>query len=200
MRFGVNNRITSKLNRKGNTMNVRTLCLAILHIEDATGYEIKKASTEGLFQHFVDASYGSIYPALAKLEKDAMVTCHAETQIGKPDRKVYSITQMGRAEFIKSINVIPQPDKFKSEFLLLAINADLASPQIVEAAIEAQIAYHKNELEMMHEALAECEQPALLWTVEYGIKTIQAQQDYLEENKDKLLALAGQSLIAQAAE
>ncbi len=120
-------------------MNVKTLCLAILNVEDATGYEIKKASTEGLFQHFVDVSYGSIYPALAKLEKDKMVTCQAQAQEGKPDRKIYSITDMGRAEFIKSINVLPQPDKFKSEFLLLAINADLASPQILEAAIDAQI-------------------------------------------------------------
>ena len=181
-------------------MNVRTLCLAILQVDDATGYEIKKASTEGLFQHFVDVSYGSIYPGLAKLEKDGMVTCHALAQTGKPDRKVYSITELGRVEFINSINVMPQPDKFKSEFLLLAINANLANPQILEAAVDAQIAYHENELAMMREALEECDQPALIWTVNYGIKTIEAQREYLIENKNQLLEFAGQSLMPSAAE
>jgi PadR family transcriptional regulator AphA len=44
-------------------MNVRTLCLGILAQHDASGYEIKKAVEEGLFAHFIDASYGSIYPA-----------------------------------------------------------------------------------------------------------------------------------------
>jgi len=46
-------------------MSVRGLCLAILSYGDATGYEIRKESTEGRFSYFDDASFGSIYPALA---------------------------------------------------------------------------------------------------------------------------------------
>ncbi len=45
-------------------MSVRSLCLAILSFGDATGYEIRKESTEGRFSYFDDASFGSIYPAL----------------------------------------------------------------------------------------------------------------------------------------
>ena len=80
-------------------MNVRTLCLAILYFGDATGYEIRKLSTEGKYSYFVEASYGAIYPALAKLEKDGLVTCRIEAVEGKPSRKVYSITDAGRNEF-----------------------------------------------------------------------------------------------------
>ena len=41
-------------------MSVRTLCLAILSFGDATGYEIRKLSTEGRYSYFVDASFGSV--------------------------------------------------------------------------------------------------------------------------------------------
>ena len=52
-------------------MNVRTICLAILYDAEATGYEIRKLSVEGEYSYFIDASYGAIYPALAKLEEGA---------------------------------------------------------------------------------------------------------------------------------
>ena len=40
-------------------MNVRTLCLGVLSLGEATGYEIKKL-LESRFSHFYDASFGSI--------------------------------------------------------------------------------------------------------------------------------------------
>ncbi|MBZ0218286.1 MAG: PadR family transcriptional regulator, partial [Fimbriimonadaceae bacterium] len=100
-------------------MNVRTLCLGILNFEEATGYEIKKLSVEGRFSHFIDASFGSIYPALTRLCDEGLVNVRVEQQEGKPARKVYSITDAGRAEFIASLNEAPAPDKIKSEFLFL---------------------------------------------------------------------------------
>ena len=69
-------------------MNVRTICLAILYDGEATGYEIRKLSVEGEYSYFIDASFGSIYPALAKLEVDGLVTSRVEMQEGKPAKKV----------------------------------------------------------------------------------------------------------------
>jgi len=54
-------------------MNTQSLILAVLNFGDATGYEIKKQSTEGAFSFFVDISYGTIYPTLAKLEAEELV-------------------------------------------------------------------------------------------------------------------------------
>ena len=84
-------------------MNVRTICLAILFEGEASGYEIRKLSVEGEYSYFIDASFGSIYPALAKLEADNFVTSHVEQQDGKPAKKVYTITQAGRHAFIASL-------------------------------------------------------------------------------------------------
>ncbi|MCZ4299639.1 PadR family transcriptional regulator, partial [Henriciella marina] len=70
---------------------------------ETTGYEIRKRSTEGDFSFFLEASFGSIYPALSKLEEDGFVTSHVQAQEGKPAKRVYSITQVGRESFINSL-------------------------------------------------------------------------------------------------
>jgi len=181
-------------------MNVRTLCLAILNIQDATGYEIKKLSAEGEFQHFVEVSYGSIYPALSKLEQDGMVSSHIATQDGKPNRKIYSITPQGRSEFIKLINVLPKPDKYESEFLLLSLNADIASRALLEQAINSQLTQFRKEMEMIDNLLADCDQPTLNWTANYGRVVIESKIKYLMDNKDQLLALTPKHQSASAAE
>ena len=119
------------LPRVEKPMSVRSLCLAILSFGDATGYEIRKESTEGRFSYFDDASFGSIYPALARLESEGLVTVREEPQTGKPARKVYSITETGRTEFVNSLCEPQARDTFKSPFLLIALNGFLmatASP------------------------------------------------------------------------
>ena len=186
-------------------MNVRTLCLAILNIRNATGYEIKKLCLEGEFQHFAEVSFGSIYPALSKLEAEGLVSCHKQTQDGKPNRKNYSITTAGKAEFIKLINVLPKPDKFKSEFLLLSLNAQIAECQLLEEAISAQICQYEGEYEMIEKLIEGCDQPALVWTVNYGKATLAAKIKYLKNNRQQLLDLAkpkatAHPFTAQAAE
>jgi DNA-binding PadR family transcriptional regulator len=52
--------------------DVRTLCLGILSIGEATGYEIKKALEEGPFGHVLEASFGAIYPALGRLTEEGL--------------------------------------------------------------------------------------------------------------------------------
>ena len=93
-------------------MNVRTLCLGVLSSGEASGYEIKKEIEEGLFSHFIDASYGSIYPALTQLAGEGLVTVRAEEQSGKPDKKVYAVTPKGLDTLARSISVIPGRDKY----------------------------------------------------------------------------------------
>ncbi len=182
-------------------MNVRSLCLAILNRSDATGYEIRKLSTEAEYSYFVDASYGSIYPALNKLEQDGMVTCRQEVQEGKPARKIYSITDTGRAEFRQTLKIPPQHDLFKSEFLLLAMNANLVDRETMQTAIDQRFAYLNGEIALM-EAAGSCGcDDCLCWISEYGLEVTRASLNFLEKNQHKLLALTEtRELDRQAAE
>lgn len=175
-------------------MNVRTLCLAVLNCGESTGYEIRKLVTDGHFSHFVDASFGSIYPALARMESDELVASREEVQTGRPTRKVYQITSCGREEFISALHKPAQPDIFKSEFLLLAMFAEYVSRDHVVSAIDAQIAFLQGEIAIIDEAEEEVGLDGATFCAEYGRHCLKASLNYVLENRADLEAIAGTEL------
>ena len=169
-------------------MNVRTLCLGILSSGEATGYEIKKDIEEGLFSHFIDASFGSIYPALTQLAGEGLVTVRAEEQSGKPDKKVYAITEKGRASLARAIAVVPGRDKYKSEFLFQMLLQQYMTPEMMRAAIEKQ----QSDLEDDLARICQCrgsEQPhaGARFVEDYGEAVVKAALAVLKEKKAELL-------------
>ena len=98
-------------------MDVRTICLGILTRGDATGYEIKKLVEDGGFQHFAEASFGSIYPALNGMAEIGLVSVRAEAQEKRPDRKVYSITPLGRSTLLETLLKPLPEDRHRSPFM-----------------------------------------------------------------------------------
>lgn len=73
------------------------IILGFLQMKDLTAYDIKKAM-ENSVNYFYSSSFGSINPALKKLEKMNMVTC---TEIVENNRmkKYYSITKEGKKNY-----------------------------------------------------------------------------------------------------
>ena len=74
-------------------MNVKTLCLSILHNREATGYQIRNLSIKGKYGYFSEAGYKAIYQALLDLEKAGHASSHSEKSDGKP-RKKSTLLQM----------------------------------------------------------------------------------------------------------
>ena len=179
-------------------MNVRTLCLAILGCGDSTGYEIRKLVSDGHFSHFVDASFGSIYPALNRMESEGLVVSREEQQDGKPNRKVYSITDVGREEFLVALSKPAQKDIFKSEFLLLAMCAELMERDHVTRAVDMQIEYLEAEITLIDSAVREVQFGGADWVADYGRSCLRSGLAYIKENRASLEAIAGTGLESQA--
>jgi PadR family transcriptional regulator, regulatory protein AphA len=178
-------------------MNVRTLCLGILSLKEASGYEIKKDVEDGLFSHFIDASYGSIYPALNQLAIEGFVTVRSEEQTGKPDKKVYSITEPGKNALARAISVVPTRDKYKSEFLFQMLLKDYMTPETMLVAIQKQL----DDLNEDIACIAECDHRDTIgngarFVGEYGNAVLTAGVKYLEYRKAELL----RQMASQAAE
>src|SRR6185295_1399397 len=127
-------------------MDVRTICLGILTRGDATGYEIKKLFDDDGYQHFVEASFGSIYPALSRLTDEGLVSVRAEAQEKRPDRKVYSITAAGRAAFLGALMKPLSEDRHRSPFVFAMLFSDLLPPTRVNALIDGYIAQGEQKL------------------------------------------------------
>lgn len=162
-------------------MNVRTLCLGYLSTRAATGYEIKKDFGEGVFCHFFEAGYGSIYPALNHLAAEGMVTVREEEQAGKPDKKIYAITEAGRTELRKALSVLPEHDKFKSEFLFMMLMQQHITPLHKVASIRQQLTHLRQDLENIASCRAASNaDPACAFVMGYGEAVLTAGVRYLE--------------------
>jgi PadR family transcriptional regulator, regulatory protein AphA len=121
-------------------MDVRTICLGILTRGDATGYEIKKLFEDGRFSYFVEASFGSIYPALNRLTEEGLVSVRAEAQAKRPDRKIYTITEKGRRTFVASLQGALPEDRYRSPFLFAMMFSDLLTGDNVDKLVASYIA------------------------------------------------------------
>ncbi len=64
--------------------------LAILLHGELSGYDITQR-----LKHFRNTSHSRVYPVLAKLESLGYVVYRDEPQAGKPDKKIYKLTESG---------------------------------------------------------------------------------------------------------
>lgn len=169
-------------------MDVRTLCLGILSLGDATGYEIKKMVAEGSFSFFSEASYGSIYPALTKLMEEGLVLCRTEHQDRRPDKKIYSLTPAGRAQLESTLEKDPGPDRHRSDFLAALLFAEAVAPERTVDLIADRMDQHRSKIASLKALLDDEEMTAVSrFVIEYGIATQQAALRYLEDNKHLLI-------------
>lgn len=171
-------------------MDVKTLCLGVLCAQGkATGYEIRKIfKEEEAFSHFVDANYGSIYPALSKLNDEGLVSCVALEQTKRPDKKVYRITAAGRMALLDALLKPPAPDKFRSAFLFTLSFGDLLPARHVDQLIDERIAWYREALERINECDCSRLSSGAHFVQGFVAAVYQAALDYLEVNRHVLIA------------
>lgn len=181
-------------------MDIRTLCLGILALGDATGYEIKKMVAEGSFSFFSEASYGSIYPALTKLTEEGLVTCKTEAQDGRPDKKIYKLTEEGRKQLDKSLKKSPGPDRHRSEFLAALLFAEAVAPQRISELIDERAQEHRTRIGALEDLLNDEMSEVSRFVVEYGITMQKAALKYLKDNRQDLEDIAHSASVPDNSE
>jgi DNA-binding PadR family transcriptional regulator len=96
---------------------IRYVILGLLSHEPLTGYDIKKR-IEGSISYFYDASFGQIYPELASMEEQMLISKKIEMYEKKPLRKIYSITESGLSELQKWLTLPIEEEKVRYDILL----------------------------------------------------------------------------------
>ena len=169
-------------------MDVKTLCLGLLSFREACGYELKK-EFETTFKHFFPAGYGSIYPALADLAAAGLVRCREVPQAGKPDRKVYRITDEGRRFFAESLQNSNPQHRLRSEFLAMIYFADVMEPGRLQALLDDRVAELHESIDHLEALEAQWDRntPAGARFVNgFGTALAKAAADYIESQRDML--------------
>ena len=165
-------------------MDVRTICLGILTRGEATGYEIKKLFDDDGYHHFVEASFGSIYPALNQLTRDGLVEVRAEAQEKRPDRKVYSITQAGRSQFLASLLKPLPEDRHRSAFVFAMLFSHLLPKARVSELLDVYVRQSEEKLAQLHNAQSQTRGERFAIGLGQAIYT--AMIDFLREHRSDL--------------
>lgn len=112
--------------------------LGFLSYGEMSGYDLAKA-----FDYSVDffwhAQRSHIYLELNKLEKSGYVCCKLVAQTDKPNKKLYSITEAGRSEFLRwlSADTHDFSKELKSSFLMKLFFSGIGAPAQCLARLKA---------------------------------------------------------------
>lgn len=164
-------------------MDVKTVCLGVLTLGDASGYQIQKTVKCGCFQLFFDASYGSIYPALNRLTEEGLVTGVTKSRDGRPDKKVHSITPQGRLAFVEALSQSPGADKYRSDFMARMLFCELLLPGELSELVEKRLAHHRTVIEDLERLLDRPLANGDEFVIRYGRAIHEAARKFIEENR-----------------
>jgi DNA-binding PadR family transcriptional regulator len=164
-------------------MDVKTLCLGVLVLGDASGYEIKKHFEEGPFSYFHAAGFGSIYPALGALLAEGLVACREVAQDGRPAKKIYSITESGRRAFRRELGKSPNPDSYRSEALFMMFFGDLLDADHLAGVYEHHVGVHRGRVACLSDPDCKVMSHAQQFVRGLGLAVSNAIVTYMENNK-----------------
>ncbi|NVD05437.1 PadR family transcriptional regulator [Vibrio sp. JPW-9-11-11] len=179
-------------------MSLPHVILTVLSTRDATGYDITKefSATIG---YFWKASHQQVYRELNKMAQNNLVTCVLEPQEGKPDRKVYSITDAGRValgEWFDQPTAHPTVrDEFSAKLMACAVQPSQPyRTQLVELVEESRkLVSHYQEIENAYyptTAMLDKQQRLERLTLRRNLLLRQAWIEWAQEVLTELDALA----------
>lgn len=116
-------------------MSLEYAILGFLNYHPCTGYDLKKIFDNSV-RHFWPADQSQIYRTLARLTEQDYVEMEKVPQEDRPDRKVYHITDAGRAELLRWLASPPHLDEPRSAALIQVFFAGQLSNQEVLAKFE----------------------------------------------------------------
>lgn len=123
-------------------MSLSYALLALLSDRPSSGYDLNRAFEKSV-GCFWRASHQQIYRELGKLEESGWVDAELISQQGKPDKKIYSITQVGRQHLTTWITRPCDISPVKEEILIKLFVGGLVQPD----DLQKQILNHRQQYE-----------------------------------------------------
>jgi DNA-binding PadR family transcriptional regulator len=119
--------------------------LGLLSREELSGYDLA-GRMRARVGHFWQARHSQIYPELARLEEEGLVTHRIVEQRDRPDKKVYEITSAGLDALKGWVTERPAPRPARDELVLKAYSLWLAEPEEAIALFRDQERRHEEKL------------------------------------------------------
>ncbi|EKN66115.1 transcriptional regulator [Neobacillus bataviensis LMG 21833] len=169
-------------------MNIQDVILGFLYEKPMSGYDIKQMM-ENSVSYFFDASFGAIYPALRKMEKEGFVEKQVIQQDGKPNKNLFVITESGREQFQQYLNSPINPTITRSDVLIRIFFGRFTTKKKIKQWLEeerdkSQAMY--NNLTRIAEMFGSDMEQHKRFTLEFGIRQAMMIMGMVDEELKKL--------------
>ncbi len=132
---------------------IKYILLGFLNYQSMTGYEIKQTMDHSV-SHFWHAYHSQIYTTLRQMEADGLVVSEFMHSEGQPDRRVYSLTDAGRAEFKTWLDQsLTEMSPIKEELILRLFFSAGRDKNSVLAELHLQRELHQKKLTEYYEIM-----------------------------------------------
>ncbi len=174
-----------------NEKKMNYVLLGLLSHEPQTGYEIKKI-LDSTMHFFWNASFGSIYPTLQKLEQDGKIQSTRSQDTGR-EKITYEITPLGR-EYLKEWLKKPVvKDELRYETLLklffgseVGASTTLEHIEVFEEKIQKELSQLTQYVDTLKSIDSEVAHRYYMFTAMFGVKVHQAYLEWCDEIKQYL--------------
>lgn len=137
-------------------MSLKHAILTLLETEQGSGYDLLKGFKQRL-GFFWNASHQQIYLQLKKMSQEGLIEFETQTQDGKPDRKVYSITESGHQTLIDWIEAPVKVNKVNDALLVKLYAGHLVD----DTVLRDEMAQHQETHQRMLDTFLALEQEYL---------------------------------------
>ena len=115
-----------------------------------SGYDLAKEFNSSVGFYW-KTTHQQIYRDLAKLEGEKMLTSELIKQKDRPDKKVYCVTEAGRAHLIKWIAEPSEPTPIKEDMLVKMFVGFLVPKEMLIEELEQLKTIHEEKLRLFNE-------------------------------------------------
>ncbi|OKL35419.1 PadR family transcriptional regulator [Domibacillus mangrovi] len=135
---------------------MNTLGYAILSIligKPCSGYELASS-----LEFIWPAKHSQIYPQLSRMEEQGLVVFQMIQQNGKPNKKVYSVTEQGQELLTSWLNKEPSDPVVRDEFLIKKNSIWLSDQESSERLLHNRIEKLNNKIASQEKQISNIQQ------------------------------------------
>jgi DNA-binding PadR family transcriptional regulator len=176
-------------------MSLRAAILGFLSLEPTSGYTLRQRF-EGSVSSFWSVTQSQIYRELHALEREGLVRPRREAGNGKPDRKVYALSEAGRGALDTWLREPLEPPQLRHPFLLKFV----FSAELEPATLKGLLAGYRDSLVQTREeyagrlaaveifSLARSAREKVIWklSIEHGLAWCDAELAWLDRAQSSL--------------
>lgn len=175
-------------------MSINHAILGILSSKPMTGYDLKKIIQDSPFMPW-SGNNNQIYKVLVELLEEGFVTNEVHHQDSSPSKKIYTVTEAGRAELKSWVLSAPEAPEFKKTFLIQLAWADLLDSEELaglvtryENEVLLQIAAQQETMRRDEFAPDRTDREAKLWDMIHGniLSSLRHELDWIRQLRESL--------------